>query len=139
MRISYDKSTDTAYVYFEDARRRSPECTFFHEVDGGKVNFDFDADGFILGVEMISASKLLYDDSLNGLTLIEVIYDKSVDAAFVHFHSSLGCGFGYTYDCDILSAYLNIDFDGSGKIISIETIPASKLLSGKVLAEAIFL
>jgi uncharacterized protein YuzE len=67
MKITYDADADAAYVYLVDsiptggvAQTRSAML----ELDRAFIAFDFDADGKILGLEILGASRILADGVL---------------------------------------------------------------------------
>ncbi|MEJ7765935.1 MAG: DUF2283 domain-containing protein [Acidimicrobiales bacterium] len=65
MRIEYDSEADAAYIQVVDeispgGVHRTVGCDP-SEV-GGMINLDFDADGRLLGIEVLDASKLLPAD-----------------------------------------------------------------------------
>ena len=62
MKFEYDKSVDAAYIYLEDSIADG-------EVDktielNNNIILDFDKEGKLLGVEILSASKVLNKKSL---------------------------------------------------------------------------
>ena len=68
MRITYDKTADAAYVYLisqiapgQVARTETCEIR-----EGVQVNFDFDKQGRLLGLEILDASKLLTPETLQN-------------------------------------------------------------------------
>ncbi|MGH2750229.1 MAG: DUF2283 domain-containing protein [Actinomycetota bacterium] len=62
MRIEYDSSVDAAYIYFVDDIGAGGVATTYPcdplQVNG-EINLDFDADGRLLGVEVLDASRFL--------------------------------------------------------------------------------
>jgi uncharacterized protein YuzE len=61
MRISYDKSVDSAYIYLKDIEPGEVDKTYPcdpHEVNG-MINLDFGKNGILLGIEITGASKKL--------------------------------------------------------------------------------
>jgi len=62
MRFEYDKEADAAYIYLEDsiAEREAKKTIELND----NVIVDFDKDGKLLGIEILSASKLLNKKSL---------------------------------------------------------------------------
>lgn len=62
MRITYDPSVDAAYMYLVD-RIRPHGVARTYACDPGQVdaeiNLDFDSDGRLVGIEVLSASKKL--------------------------------------------------------------------------------
>ncbi len=62
MRFEYDKDVDAAYIYLEDSvAEGQAEKTI--ELNGNII-LDFDKNGKLLGVEILSASKVLNKKSL---------------------------------------------------------------------------
>ena len=61
MRVSYDEEADAAYIYLREIRPGEAEYTHVVEFEGQKdmVNLDFDRDGRLIGVEVLSASRQL--------------------------------------------------------------------------------
>jgi uncharacterized protein YuzE len=62
MKITYDDSVDAAYIYLADDIKlggvaRTYSCDPV-EVKG-QINLDFDADGRLVGIEVLAASKRL--------------------------------------------------------------------------------
>ena len=63
MKITYDKDADAAYIYLVDIdggdvkQTKSVPCDGV--VDFGTINFDFDRDGKIVGIEVLTASNIL--------------------------------------------------------------------------------
>jgi uncharacterized protein YuzE len=55
MRIEFDRSVDAAYIYVQDGDTRVDET---QEVRDGVVA-DFDAEGKLVGIEVLNASKNL--------------------------------------------------------------------------------
>ena len=63
MRIEYSKSADALYVYF-----REKEVAKSKEVEEGVV-IDLDAEGHIVGIEVLDASKRLQPDELVNVSI----------------------------------------------------------------------
>jgi uncharacterized protein YuzE len=67
VRVTYDPEADAAYFYLVEEIRLG-EAVRTVSVDpqsiGGMVNLDLDADGRILGLEVLDASRLLRRDVL---------------------------------------------------------------------------
>jgi len=63
--ITFDPEADAAYISLSGR-----ESTYSHmvaldpETAGGMINFDFDTDGFLMGVEILGARLLLHPDVL---------------------------------------------------------------------------
>lgn len=66
MRITLDEEADAAYVYVADPIRAGESARQI-AVEGTTVILDFDHDGRLLGVEVLSASRHLRDDTLASL------------------------------------------------------------------------
>ncbi len=57
LRVTYDPRADAAYIYLTT---RESACAFRQvELIPGRVVADFDADGCLIGLEVLQASKLL--------------------------------------------------------------------------------
>lgn len=70
MRITYDPTADAAYVYLVEIPAGGVAQTVPldpREVDG-QINLDIDADGRLLGIEVLDASRLLPSAVLEGAT-----------------------------------------------------------------------
>ena len=69
MRIEYDRKVDAAYIYIADEIGAGGVTTTYPcdpiEV-GGEINLDFDAEGHLLGIEVLDASKKLHASLLNS-------------------------------------------------------------------------
>ena len=63
MRIEYSKSADALYVYF-----REKEVAKSKEVEEGVV-IDLDAEGHIVGIEVLDASKRLQPSELVNVSI----------------------------------------------------------------------
>lgn len=67
MDITFDPEADAAYISLA-----GKESTYAHMVAldpdtaGGMINFDFDTDGFLMGVEILGARLLLHPDVLSA-------------------------------------------------------------------------
>ncbi|WP_440697186.1 DUF2283 domain-containing protein [Clavibacter nebraskensis] len=63
MRVTYDAAADAAYVSLADAIGDGEAATQIHSMttpgDRGEVALDFDADGRLLGIEVLHASAVL--------------------------------------------------------------------------------
>ncbi|MDT5042909.1 MAG: hypothetical protein QOE51_3894 [Actinoplanes sp.] len=67
MRMTFDPDANAAYLYIED---KATDCAAIENVvvgrDGkGDIVLDFDADGYLLGVEVIGAAELLHRSVLS--------------------------------------------------------------------------
>lgn len=67
MRITYDATSDAAYIYFVEGIRAGGVARTV-PVDpreiGGMINLDFDAEGLLVGVEVLDASRFLSSELL---------------------------------------------------------------------------
>ena len=72
MKITYDPEVDAAYIYLADIEPGGVKRTY--ECDPGEVgtmvNLDFDGEGRIVGVEVLSASAHLPKAALKQATKI---------------------------------------------------------------------
>jgi uncharacterized protein YuzE len=63
MRVTYDAAADAAYVSLVDIIGDGEAATQIHSIttpgDRGEVALDFDADGRLLGIEVLHASAVL--------------------------------------------------------------------------------
>ncbi len=68
VRIELDVEVDAAYLYLTDseAAGAAVEQVVVDRAGRGDVVLDFDADGRLLGVEIIGASQLLHPSSLSA-------------------------------------------------------------------------
>ena len=76
MKIEYDKNADAVYIYMISDKYVKPgwvKKTYPCDVSeiGGMVNFDFDSDGHIGGIEIVDASKILPLEVLESATRID--------------------------------------------------------------------
>lgn len=56
MRVTYDLEADAAYIYLADERSMVAKTYLCDPLEvNGMVNLDFDADGRLVGIEVISA------------------------------------------------------------------------------------
>jgi uncharacterized protein YuzE len=69
MRLTYDADADAAYIYVVDGIGAGGVAKTV-PVDpaevGGMINLDFDADGQLLGIEILDASSYLPREILGG-------------------------------------------------------------------------
>jgi uncharacterized protein YuzE len=69
MKIEYDPRVDAAYIYFVPEIGAGGVATTYPcdplQVNG-EINLDFDADGRLLGIEVLDASRFLPKDLLAG-------------------------------------------------------------------------
>ena len=68
MKITYDKSVDAAYIYFDD--NKLVDKTIPVEWIDGMINIDFSDTWEIVWIEIISGSKFLTQDVLSSAELI---------------------------------------------------------------------
>ena len=73
MKIKYDKSVDSAYIYLNNKTEtikvhKTYTCDPL-EIDG-EINLDFDSSGRLTGIEVLDASKKLQNDILNEAEII---------------------------------------------------------------------
>jgi uncharacterized protein YuzE len=57
MRVTYDPAADAMYLYLTELSAGGPEVARTEEVAPGLM-LDFDSDGRVIGIEMLSVSKL---------------------------------------------------------------------------------
>ena len=57
MRVTYDPAADAMYLYLTERPSGSPEIARTEEVAAG-VMLDLDGDGRVIGIEILSVSKL---------------------------------------------------------------------------------
>lgn len=69
---------------------------------------------------------------------MRIEYDAAADAAYIYLADRGPGGSKHTYPCDPLSIAGDIvlDFDGTGRLIGIEVLAASKKLPPEVLRQA---
>jgi len=69
MRVSYDQSTDTAYIYLTGEIEAGGVAKTYAcdplEIDG-QIHLDFDLEGRLVGIEVLDASKRLSRALLDG-------------------------------------------------------------------------
>ena len=68
MRTTFDAEADAAYIQLvpEIAPGRSARNIIIEDVAGGPIVLDFDAEGILLGVEVLGARRLLDGSVLAG-------------------------------------------------------------------------
>jgi uncharacterized protein YuzE len=59
VRVTYDGSTDTAYIYLVPIASAEVAATVVGDDESGAVNLDFDGEGRLLGIEVTCASRCL--------------------------------------------------------------------------------
>ena len=67
---------------------------------------------------------------------MRITYDRSTDAAYIYLVPMIDPGgVKKTYSCDPaeVNAEINLDFDGSGRLIGIEVLDASRKLPRDLL------
>lgn len=67
MRLTYDEKADAAYVYLVPTIDRGEVHQTRHSMvplDQAGINLDFDADGRLLGIEILGASRVLRRETL---------------------------------------------------------------------------
>ncbi len=70
MKISYDPSIDAAYIYLvEDIGIAGVAKTYLCDPIGvgGEINLDFNAEGHLIGIEVMNASKKLPASLISSL------------------------------------------------------------------------
>lgn len=73
MRGTYDPNVDAAYIYLADEIREGQVAKTVPLDPGaihGEINLDFDADGRLIGIEVIDASRLLPRELITGLDVL---------------------------------------------------------------------
>lgn len=67
MRITYSKIEDSAYIYLDTIKAGGVAKTEPCNIEGlkGEVNFDFDKNGRLVGIEILGASKVLPKEVLD--------------------------------------------------------------------------
>ena len=73
MRVTYDRSVDAAYILLEGGisfgrAKNSYQCDI-NKV-GGMINLDFDTEGKLIGIEVLSAKHLLPKDLLDQAGMV---------------------------------------------------------------------
>jgi uncharacterized protein YuzE len=69
MKVQYDPTADAAYIYLDPAHEgirvaRTVPCDPTEA--GAEINLDFDADGRLLGIEVLDASRHLASELLDA-------------------------------------------------------------------------
>ncbi|MGW1204337.1 DUF2283 domain-containing protein [Streptomyces cyaneofuscatus] len=62
VKVTYDKSTDAAYVYFTEPQARVHSARMYGcdpAVVDGMINLDFDEQGHLIGIEVLAAGSKL--------------------------------------------------------------------------------
>ena len=73
IKLTYDKSADTAYIYLDNIQPGEVAKTYPcdpTEVDG-MINLDFKKNGVLVGIEIIGASKKLTKEFLANAEIIK--------------------------------------------------------------------
>lgn len=63
MKISYDPAVDVLYIAFRDGPVDNSD-----EVHEG-INFDYDADGHVVGIEVLDAARIITDPTEANLSV----------------------------------------------------------------------
>lgn len=70
MRITYDSEAGAAYIYVVDPIGAGEAVTQQHSITtpdpDGEIILDFDADGKLLGIEVLDAERVLRTDTLKA-------------------------------------------------------------------------
>lgn len=69
-RITYDRSANAAYIYLNDTQVAFTYTCDPVELKGEMVNLDFDAEGHLIGIEVLNASKLIPKALLEAAEII---------------------------------------------------------------------
>ena len=64
MRVKYDPEADAAYIYIADIEPGAVADTATGEGIAEGINLDFDADGKLIGIEVLNAGDRLAEDLL---------------------------------------------------------------------------
>ena len=66
MQLKYDKESDSAYISLSENTEKLSTDSFAIEdlISFGDINFDFDENKKIVGIEILNASKYLNEDLL---------------------------------------------------------------------------
>jgi len=71
IKVSYDKSVDAAYIFFQDLGRKISKNYLCDPKEvNGMINLDFDDKGMLVGLEVIGASKKLPKEILDNADII---------------------------------------------------------------------
>lgn len=151
MFLKYDRAGDAAYIYLVEGLgpggvKRTYACDP-QEVNR-EINLDFDADGSLVGIEVMSPRELLppqllQDASHSPITNrfpdrsgMGIEYIESVDVAYIEFLDVIAPGsITRTYGCDPeqVDGILALHFGTEGRLISIEVHGASSKLPRELL------
>ena len=71
MRIEYDQDADTLYIHFKDVRTEDNR-----DIEEG-VTIDLDADGHLVGLEILDAAKRFGIDSVSKVRIENLSIAKS--------------------------------------------------------------
>ncbi|WP_168218638.1 DUF2283 domain-containing protein [Nocardioides eburneiflavus] len=141
MRLTYDSDANAAYVYLVDstapggvAQTRSSML----ELELASIDFDLDAEGKVLGIEILGASRVLADETLQATQRLSVriSYDQDADAAYVTLVDAIRSDeVERTIPVDLveLGGMINLDFGADGRLLGIAILDASKSLPPEVL------
>jgi uncharacterized protein YuzE len=68
MKVTYSKVDDAAYIFLDVIKAGGVAKTEPCEIEGlkGEINLDFDKNGRLVGIEVLSASKVLPKDVLDS-------------------------------------------------------------------------
>ena len=64
MKLTYDPAADAAYLYFKPIAMGEAAKTIVGEGDAEGVNLDFDAEGRLIGIEVLDARTRLPGEAL---------------------------------------------------------------------------
>jgi len=101
----------------------------------GQINLDFDANGVLVGIEVLNASHKLPRE-LRRKDL-RVTHDRRTDAAYIYLARPTASAVA-TYSCDphAVNGQINLDFDADGVLVGIEVLNATHKLSKEFLDRA---
>jgi uncharacterized protein YuzE len=140
VRITFDPAVDAAYVYLEDSIAAGGVARTYpvppSEIKW-MINFDFDHDGRMIGIEALDASRSLPPELLRAAEKasppVSVQWDRTTDVAYL----TLGQAdiAATTYRCDRAGAGfdLRLDFNIDHRLVGIRISEASRRLTKKLL------
>lgn len=72
MKITLDRSTDSAYISFASIEPNEPLHTYpCDPIEvGGHINLDFNAEGVLIGLEILDATRLLPKELIQSAVII---------------------------------------------------------------------